>query len=127
MFVEMVREWGAARKFVIGERSERAKARCTARVQHLLALIRRFAFPDFPTLGYDFCLLDRQVVDEINRINEKNSSIFVLIYWLGYRPVAPADRARLRASEGHVAMGLWRKIGFTVDTLIGFTYLPARA
>src|SRR5207244_5061677 len=61
-------------------------------------LVRVFAFPDFPSMGYDFCLLDRQVVDDINRINEKNSSIFVLIYWLGYRPV---DRKSTRLNSSH--------------------------
>jgi dolichol-phosphate mannosyltransferase len=76
-------------------------------------------------MGYDFCLLDRQVVEDVNRIIEKNSSIFVLIYWLGYRPVRLPIVRKLRtrgASQWH----LWNKISFTVDTLIGFTYLPAR-
>src|SRR5207244_3095812 len=88
-------------------------------------LVRVFAFPDFPSMGYDFCLLDRQVVDDVNRINEKNSSIFVLIYWLGYRPVRLPIMRRLRG-KGTSQWRLPKKLSFTLDTLIGFTYLPAR-
>jgi len=126
LFVEMVKHWEAGAKFVMGERQERQETRWHQLVAGLYwNLVRRFAFPEFPSLGYDFCLLDRQLVDDVNRINEKNSSIFVLIYWLGYRPVRlPITRVLRR--RGTSQWRLWNKISFTVDTLIGFTYLPAR-
>jgi glycosyltransferase involved in cell wall biosynthesis len=126
MFLEMVKRWEGGAKLVIGERRERQESRRHQLVSGIYwRLIRRFAFPEFPDLGYDFCLLDRQVVEDINRINEKNSSIFVLIYWLGYQPVRlPITRA-LR-QKGTSQWRLWKKISFTMDTLIGFTYLPAR-
>lgn len=127
LFLDMVKEWERGAKFVMGERHERKEP---GRHQLLSGiywnLIRRFAFADFPSMGYDFCLLDRQVVEDINRINEKNSSIFVLIYWLGYRPVRLPITRKLR-EKGVSQWRLWSKISFTVDTLIGFTYLPARA
>ena len=126
VFVDMLSEWKRGAKIVIGERSAREEDALHRAVSGTYwGLIRRFAFPEFPRLGYDFCLLDRQVVDEINRINEKNSSIFVLIYWLGYEPVRVPITRRLR----HNGRSQWRwrkKLSFTLDTLIGFTYLPAR-
>jgi polyisoprenyl-phosphate glycosyltransferase len=126
IFPDMIKEWERGAKFVMGERQKRE--------EHLLHrlvsgvywyLIRRFAFPDYPTMGYDFCLLDRQVVDDLNRINEKNTSIFVLTYWLGYRPVRLPITRKVR-EKGASQWRLWNKITFTMDTLIGFTYLPAR-
>jgi dolichol-phosphate mannosyltransferase len=127
MFADMIGEWERGARFVMGERQERRESQ-----QHQLVssiywkLIRRFAFQDFPKLGYDFCLLDRQVVTDINGINEKNSSIFVLIYWLGYRPVRlPVIRDVRR--EGRSQWRTRAKIRFTIDTLLGFTYLPARS
>jgi len=126
LFLEMIKRWEGGARFVLGERQEREESRRHQLVSGLYwNLIRRFAFPGFPSLGYDFCLLDRQVVDDINRINEKNSSIFVLIYWLGYRPVRLPITRKLR-TKGRSQWRLWNKISFTVDTLIGFTYLPAR-
>jgi dolichol-phosphate mannosyltransferase len=126
LFIEMLQAWEAGARFVIGERVDRAEGR-----QHRLAsgiywfVVRTFAFPDYPPMGYDFCLLDRQVVDDINRINEKNSSIFVLIYWLGYRPHRIPIRRELRRA-GRSQWRLWKKVSFTLDTLIAFTHVPAR-
>jgi len=126
LFVEMVKQWEGGAKFVMGERQAREEGASHQMLSGIYwNLIRRFAFSDFPTMGYDFCLLDRQVVADINRINEKNSSIFVLIYWLGYRPVRLPITRKLR-ERGASQWRLWNKISFTVDTLIGFTYLPAR-
>ena len=126
MFADMVAAWEQGAQFVMGERRERRESR-----RHQLAssiywkLIRRYAFSDFPEMGYDFCLLDRQVVDDINGINEKNSSIFVLIYWLGYRPMRIPIVREVR-SQGKSQWQIGSKVRFTVDTLLGFTYLPAR-
>ena len=126
LFAEMIKQWEGGAKFVMGERQAREEGASHQMLSGIYwNLIRRFAFPDFPTMGYDFCLLDRQVVADINRINEKNSSIFVLIYWLGYRPVRLPITRKLRG-KGTSQWRLWNKISFTVDTLIGFTYLPAR-
>jgi dolichol-phosphate mannosyltransferase len=122
----MVAAWEQGARFVMGERLAREESPPHQLVSGMYwRIIRRFAFPDFPRMGYDFCLLDRQVVEDLNRINEKNSSIFVLIYWLGYRPVRlPITRQARRRGRSQWRIG--KKVSFTVDTLLGFTYLPAR-
>lgn len=126
LFVEMVREWKNGAKFVIGKRQDRSEGWWHRNISGIYwNLVRRFAFRDFPDMGYDFCLLDRNVVDDINNINEKNSSIFVLIYWFGYHPVCLPVVRKLR-EKGRSQWNFFRKIQFTVDTLIGFTYLPSR-
>ncbi len=126
MFVDMVREWERGARYVIGERRTREEKRSHQMVSSIYwKLIRRFAFPDFPRMGYDFFLVDRQVVNDINQINEKNSSIFALMFWLGYRPVRLPIIRKLR-SKGTSQWQFWRKVSFTVDTLIAFTNLPAR-
>ena len=125
LFVDMVHEWEKGAKFVIGERRSRAEGWWHRKTSGIYWRVAGRAFPGFPAMGYDFCLLDRQVVEGVNQINEKNSSIFLLIYWLGYEPVRiPVDRG-LRTA-GHSQWNLWKKVAFTVDTLIGFTYVPAR-
>jgi len=126
MFVDMLQAWENGAKFVIGERQVREEGWWHRKTSNIYwSLIRRHAFADFPDMGYDFCLLDRQVVDDINKINEKNSSIFVLIFWFGYRPIRLPIVRKLR-EKGRSQWGVIRKIRFTIDTLIGFTYLPSR-
>jgi polyisoprenyl-phosphate glycosyltransferase len=126
LFVDMVRAWEKGAKYVIAERTERSEGRLHQAASSIYwRLVQRFAFPDFPPMGYDFCLLDRQLVDAINGINEKNSSIFLLIWWLGYRPTRLPVTRGVRG-KGHSQWSFVRKVGFTIDTLIAFTHLPAR-
>lgn len=125
-FIDMYHLWENGSLFILGERIARDETRWHQYISGIYwRMVRKWAFPSFPKMGYDFCLLDRQVVQDINRINEKNSSIFVLIYWLGYR----ADRVsvtRTLREFGKSQWGLLNKLSFTMDTLIGFTYVPAR-
>lgn len=96
-FIEMVRAWEGGAKFVMGERELREEGAVHQAASGIYTrLIRGLAFPDYPRLGYDFCLLDRSLVEELKPINEKNTSIFVLVYWLGYRPVRIPITRRLR-------------------------------
>jgi polyisoprenyl-phosphate glycosyltransferase len=126
VFIDMLRHWEKGAKFVIGERRTREESRSHQAVSSIYwNLVRRLALPDFPDLGYDFCLLDRQLVDEVVRINEKNSSIFVLLFWFGHRPVR-VPIVRSRRTRGRSQWTLSGKIRFTLDTLIGFTHVPAR-
>ncbi|MEN6374693.1 MAG: glycosyltransferase family 2 protein [Smithella sp.] len=126
LFVDMLKKWEEGAKFVMGERCHREEHKRHQMISSIYwTLVRRFALPDFPKMGYDFCLIDRQVVDNINQINEKNSSVFVLIYWLGYRPVRIPIIRSLR-NEGESQWHLWKKINFTIDTIFNFTLLPAR-
>lgn len=124
--VDMVNAWQSGAKYVIGERVKRAEGWKHRTVSSFYwRIVRWFAFRDFPSMGYDFCLLDRQVIQDIISINEKNSSIFVLIYWFGYRPVRIPIEREVR-QRGKSQWGIANKIRFTVDTLIGFTYVPSR-
>lgn len=125
-FVAMVKLWEKGHKYILGERVDRRESSThRATSSFYWWIVRRFAFRDFPPMGYDFCLLDRQISDELSAINEKNTSIFVLIYWLGHRPHRLPIVREVR-TKGRSQWNLPRKIGFTLDTLIGFTYVPAR-
>ena len=125
-FVTMVKAWEQGHKYVLGERVDRQESTIhQATSSFYWWIVRRFAFPEFPPMGYDFCVIDQQIAIELSAINEKNTSIFVLIYWLGHRPYRMPIVREVR-SKGRSQWNLQRKIGFTLDTLIGFTYVPAR-
>ena len=123
----MVRRWEEGAKYVLAYRQARSENRRHQFVSNLYwRMVARFGLPGFPETGYDFCLLDRQLISDISRIGEKNTSIFPLIYWLGYRPVCiPINRAERTAGKSQ--WNFMRKLRLTLDTLIGFTYVPVRA
>lgn len=105
-FVEMLALWERGNKFVIGERVERMEASGHRMLSSIYwRIVRRLAFPGFPSMGYDFCVIDRQLVRELNGINEKNSSIFVLLYWLGHAPARVPIVRQVRAAGPSGASG----------------------
>ncbi len=126
LFVAMTKAWQQGAKFVIGERQGREESWWQRNISGFYwRLIQKSAFPDLPDMGYDFCLLDRQVVENLKHINEKNSPIFILLYWLGYNPT----RIPIVRKKRMVGRSQWRfskKVKLAVDTLVGFTYLPSR-
>ena len=122
----MVQSWENGSRFVIGERVHRPEGLAHRALSGIYWwLIRKFAFSNFPRKGFDFCLIDKKIVTYINGAAEKNTSIFALIYWLGFEPSSvPIDRlARL---HGESQWTFKKKLGVTIDTLIGFSSLPAR-
>lgn len=126
LFLEMLGHWrnGAKAVFAVrADREESAAQRFFANSYY--ALIRRFALPDYPPGGFDFFLIDRQVVTNINAIREKNTNLMSLIFWLGYRPVLIPYVRRAR-TKGTSRWTLSKKIKLVIDSFVAFSYVPIR-
>ncbi len=126
LFLEMIRHWEHGHKLVIAERTGREEGKSHSFISGLYwYIVRKYAVAGFPPGGFDFCLMDRQICDTINQIGEKNTSIFPLIFWLGYDHVIIPYTRKLRA-KGKSQWTLAKKVMLTVNTFINFTYLPVR-
>jgi glycosyltransferase involved in cell wall biosynthesis len=126
LFLEMVAHWRAGSKAVFAVRADRedsASQRLFARAYY--SLIRRFALMDYPPGGFDFFLVDRQVVQDMVRISEKNTNLMSLIFWLGYRPVMLPYVRRAR-TKGRSRWTLSKKIKLFIDSFVAFSYVPIR-
>lgn len=126
LFVEMLKLHEKGTKLVVCERTGREEKGLHRLVSSLFwKLLSKYAVKDFPEGGFDFCLMDRQVRDTLISINEKNTAIFPLIFSLGYpHEVIPYTR-RLRKS-GKSQWTFSKKLKITIDTFLGFSYLPVR-
>ena len=125
-FVDMLEAWDGGARFVVGERTQRRESGAHQAVSGLYwALVRRYALRDFPQLGYDFCLLDRTVVRQVNDLGESSTSIFPLLWWLGFSASRVPIVREVRTS-GKSQWTWWMKLRLTADTVIAFTHLPAR-
>ncbi len=124
LFLEMLEHWRQGVKAVFAVRQEREDPPLSAWfANRYYDLIRRFAIRDYPPGGFDFFLIDRQVVEEINRIREKNTNLLTLIFWLGFRPVLiPYTRRKRR--KGQSRWTLSKKIKLFTDTFVAFSYFP---
>lgn len=126
LFVEMIRHWERGNKVVLAVRADRDEPMMQKFFSNgYYALLRRFALPDYPAGGFDFFLIDRQVVTDLNHIREKNTNLMSLIFWLGFAPVM-LPYVRSRRTKGKSRWTLSKKIKLFVDSFIGFSYLPVR-
>lgn len=126
LFIEMIKKWEIGLKLIIGERIDREESINQSFVSNLYwRLVNKYAVKGYPLGGYDFCLIDRQVIDDINRIDEKNTHIFVLIFSLGYK-YEKIYYKRMKRELGKSQWTLPKKIKLFVDTFVSFSYLPVK-
>jgi polyisoprenyl-phosphate glycosyltransferase len=126
LFLEMLRQWENGNKAVFGVRQDREESPAQKFFSNgYYSLIRRFALRDYPNGGFDFFLVDHQVVGDLNRIQEKNTNIMTLIYWLGYQPIL-LPYVRRQRKKGKSRWTLAKKIKLFVDTFVAFSFFPIR-
>ena len=126
MILHMVELWKQGHKVSLAVRRERDKGR----LKNWLAnsyyrLIRKWVIPDYPEHGFDFFLIDRSVAWQLVRMQEKNSSIYLQLIWLGYKP-AILEYNRRDRDKGVSMWTYSKRINLFVDTFIVFSHRPIR-
>jgi len=127
LFLEMIQKWESGRKVVLALREEREDAA----LQNLFSntyyyLLRTFAIEGYPKGGFDLVVIDRQIVNELRIISEKNTNIMSLIFWLGHDRDS-VSYIRQKRGIGTSKWTLTKKIKLFIDTFINFSYVPIRA
>jgi len=126
LLIEMIRYWEKGVKAVFATRSNREESWVQKFFSNsYYALIRWFAIPNYPSGGFDMFLIDQQVVKEVNKIQEKNTSILALIYWLGFDATF-IPYIRRKREKGKSRWTLKKKIKLFIDTFVSFSYFPLR-
>lgn len=126
IFLDMVDHWERGSKAVFAIRQDREEQPLQKMFSNTYySLIRKFAIAEYPNGGFDFFLVDRQVIAGLNRIQEKNTNIMTLIYWLGYTPVM-IPYVRRQRRQGKSRWTLSKKVKLFIDTFVGFSYFPIR-
>ena len=124
---EMVKKWREGNQVVLGERASRSETGARGIGFKLFYPILRVLtdLPSAPDAGI-FGLMDRRVVDEFNKLPERNRFIPGLRSWLGFTQVSvPYDRTERAA--GKPKQTLRRLIHYAVDAIFSFSYRPLRA
>lgn len=86
-------------------------------------LMKRYALKDMPLGGFDCFLADKQVVEVLTKVEEKNTSLFAQILWLGFKR-AEVYYTRQSRSVGTSRWTLSKKIKLAMDSLLAFSYRP---
>lgn len=126
LFTDMLAKWEQGNKIVMAFREGREDSR----LQSFFAgtyyfLLDAFALKGYPKGGFDMVLIDRQVVEELTQIAEKNTNLMNLIYWLGHDR-SSVSYIRQKREHGKSRWTLSKKIKLLVDSFINFSYIPIR-
>src|SRR6266850_4125684 len=107
-----------------GREGEKATTVGLARLYYLL-MRRVVGLKEIPSMGADFFLIDRCVIDALRQFNESNASILALITWMGFRQTTIAYDKQAR-KHGRSGWTLEKKLKLALDSITSFTYLPIR-
>jgi glycosyltransferase involved in cell wall biosynthesis len=111
---------------IIGARTSRSDPAMSRFSANLFwGFYRRWINRDIPEGGVDVFGCNKQVRDELLKLDESNSSLVGLVFWLGFRRyTVPYDR-RERA-YGKSAWTFRKKLTYLLDSVFAFTDLPVR-
>ena len=88
-------------------------------------ILNRLVGLDLPTDTGDFCLMDRQVVDLLNAMPERNRYIRGLRAWVGFRQTAVGFQRPARHA-GSVKYTFRRSLGLALNGIISLSKAPLR-
>jgi len=126
MFLDMMKHWENGIKTIFAVRRGRKDPWLTTLFSNTYyALLRRFGVRGFPPGGFDFFLIDREVVDKINTMQEKNTHLMPLIFWLGYEYVL-LPYVREKRERGRSRWTFAKKFKLFIDSFVSFSYVPIR-
>lgn len=111
---------------VVGRREGRKDPAATRIPANMFwRLYRVFVNPEIPPGGVDIFGCNRQVRDELLRLEESHSSLVGLLYWVGFRR-AEAPYTRRERAYGKSAWTVRKKFTYLLDSVFAFTDLPIR-
>ncbi len=122
---QMVETWEQGNEVVICYRINREDdlmARLTSRLFYRLV---RFSYPQIPSGGFDYILLDRVVLDAFNAIDVRNRFFQGDILWFGYR-TAFIPYTRQKRVIGRSQYTFAKRLKNALDAILDSSYLPIR-
>jgi dolichol-phosphate mannosyltransferase len=124
---EMLELWRNGYQVVYAQRTKRRKESLFKRftAYAFYRVLKQLADVDIPTDTGDFCLMDRQVVDILNAMPERNRYIRGLRSWIGFKQTAIQFERDPRFA-GEVKYTLAKTFGLAINGLVSFSRIPLR-
>ncbi|MEG0750400.1 MAG: glycosyltransferase family 2 protein [Oscillospiraceae bacterium] len=124
LILEMYEMWKRGNNVVLAVRDGRndgAKNNFFANLYYKIT--RKFALPNMPEAGFDVYLLDRKVIEVLERMDERNSALTGQILWSGFK-TAEVYYTRAEREIGKSRWTLRKKMRLVSDTFFSFTAVP---
>lgn len=126
IILEMYESWKKGNKVVLAVRAERDENPVKKFFAHLYyVIIHKLVNERMPVGGCDCYLLDRQVINVLEMLDEKNSSLTLQVLWAGFQ----TDQVYFHRKDREVGKSRWtlsKKIKLAMDSMLSFSYFPIR-
>jgi len=110
----------------VGRRVARADPGVSSRMSRVYwSLYRRYVIREIPPGGVDVFAVNRRVARQLLALEETNSSLVGLLFWVGFRRIE-VPYARLARTSGSSGWTLRKKVRYLSDSVFSFTDLPVR-
>ena len=126
IILDMYESWKRGYKVVLAVRKERKENPVKVFFANMYyALIRRIVNKNMPVGGCDCYLIDRKVIEVLERLDEKNSSLTLQVLWAGFR----TDMIYFVRQDREIGRSRWtlsKKVKLVMDSVMSFSYFPLR-
>ncbi|MBQ7360330.1 MAG: glycosyltransferase family 2 protein [Lachnospiraceae bacterium] len=126
LILEMYEKWKEGNKVVLAVRRSRDESKIKVFFANMYyAVVRKFVNKNMPAEGCDCYLIDRQVIEVLERLDEKNSSLTLQVMWVGFKTAMVYFDRRDR-EKGVSRWTFAKKFKLVMDSLMSFSYMPIR-
>ena len=126
IILEMYESWKQGNKVVLAVRKERKENPVKVFFANIYyALIRKIVNKNMPVGGCDCYLIDRKVIQVLERLDEKNSSLTLQVLWAGFQ----TDSVYFVRQDREIGKSRWtlsKKVKLVMDSVMSFSYFPLR-
>lgn len=124
---QLIEQWKNDYQVVYAQRRKRKQETFLKRFYAYVfyRILRQLADVNIPTDTGDFCLMDRQVVDVLNQIPERNRYIRGLRAWTGFKQTSVLFERDPRFS-GEVKYTFKKSLSLALNGIISFSKVPLR-
>ncbi|MBO6007108.1 MAG: glycosyltransferase family 2 protein [Lachnospiraceae bacterium] len=126
LILQMYESWKKGNEIVLAARNSRKDNPIYVLFAGLYyKMIRRMVNKNMPMGGCDCYLVGRKAINELIKLNEKNSSLTLQVMWLGFQTdIIYFDRLEREKGKGRWTMA--KKVKLVMDSILSFSYAPLR-
>jgi polyisoprenyl-phosphate glycosyltransferase len=125
---QFVAKWREGFDMVLGVRSKRDEEGWMRRTlsQWYYKIMRSMTSVEIPPNAGDFRLLDRKILDVINKMPERHRFMKGIFAWPGFKVASIEFQANVRANETTTSWSFFKLWSFALDGLFSFSTAPLK-
>ncbi len=126
LIIRLYDKWKEGNKVVLAVREQRDEPALKKFFANMYyTIVRKTIDKKMPKGGFDCYLLDRQAIEVLLRLDEKNSSLSLQVLWMGFK----SDNVYFHRRDREVGKSRWtfsKKFKLVFDSMMSFSYFPIK-